>query len=101
MFASHDLSGWFLSLGILGIMLCVLGLMLWLSPIVVAVVRGHPNTASICVVTILLGWSLIGLAVALAWAFTAFEPKPRAQVRRQRSYESSGGNDGGDFNFGD
>lgn len=49
-------------------------------PIIVAFMRGHPNTAAIAVLTVFLGWSLIGWAVALAWAFTAIE-RPRYRNR--------------------
>ena len=44
-------------------------------PIIVAWMRGHPNTAAIAILTVFLGWSLIGWAVALAWAFTAIEER--------------------------
>lgn len=53
-------------------------------PTVVAVARQHPNTAPIVVVNVLLGWTLVGYAVALAWAFLAID-RDRYPVRRRRS----------------
>lgn len=37
-------------------------------PVLLARSRQHPKTGMICVVTVLLGWTLIGWAVALLWA---------------------------------
>lgn len=45
-----------------------LGLAAYLVPTIVALVRKAPNTASVVAVNVLLGWSLIGWAVALAMA---------------------------------
>jgi hypothetical protein len=41
----------------------------------VAVVRGHPNTVPIAIINLLLSWTLIGYAIALAWSFMAIERK--------------------------
>lgn len=51
------------------------GFVVYCAPLCIALVRGHPNTASIAVVNILLGWSLVGWVVALAWAFSATEAR--------------------------
>ena len=48
-------------------------LFIYFIPSMVAVMRGHPNTAPILTVNIFLGWTLIGFVVALAWAFTAVD----------------------------
>lgn len=48
----------------------------YLLPTIIAATRGHPNTAPIAIINILLGWTLIGYAVALAWSFTAIERRP-------------------------
>lgn len=54
----------------LGILLLILvGVPVWLAPILVARARKAPNQGAIVVVTLLLGWSLVGWAVALAMAF--------------------------------
>jgi hypothetical protein len=44
---------------------------LYVAPIIIAVKRKHPNVAPIAVITVLLGWTIVGYAVALAWAFIA------------------------------
>jgi hypothetical protein len=41
---------------------------LYFWPIVVAVRTNHKNTASIAVVNVCLGWTLVGWVVAMAWA---------------------------------
>ena len=46
----------------------LLGLAFYLIPTIIALVRRAPNTASIAAINVLLGWSLIGWAVALAMA---------------------------------
>lgn len=48
----------------------VLGLGLYCLPIIIALIRGHANKSPIILVNLLLGWTLIGWAVALIWAFT-------------------------------
>ncbi len=64
--------------GFLCIGFCILaGVLLYLLPTFVAWYRGHPNTAAIAVLNILLGASVIGYIVALVWAFTEVKPKRR------------------------
>ncbi len=61
------------------LLLLVLGVCLaafvYFLPSFVAGLRGHQNAPAIFVLNLLLGWSFIGWAVALVWAFT--------EVRRQ------------------
>lgn len=65
---------------------------LYFSPALIAMKREHPQWRAISVVNLLLGWTLIGWVVALAWAYTqkaevraevtampAAEPPPEAQ----------------------
>ena len=71
-----------------GGLLCVIvsivaGLVVYFAPIIVALLRGHPNMAPIMIVNFFLGWSLIGWVVALSWAFTAQE-RHRADYGRSR-----------------
>lgn len=40
-------------------------------PSLIAFVRGHHNRYAILVLNLLLGWTLIGWAVALVWSLTA------------------------------
>lgn len=51
---------------------CLLALIagLYFLPVIVAGSRNHHNTGPIFVVTLFLGWTLIGWVVALAWSFT-------------------------------
>jgi len=48
----------------------VFGLGLYCLPTIVALIRKHANKSPIILVNLLLGWTLIGWAVALIWAFT-------------------------------
>lgn len=43
-------------------------LFVWAAPIGIAVLRGHPDGIAITVVTVFLGWTVVGWVVALAWA---------------------------------
>ena len=45
----------------------------WFLPVVVSVLRGHHNTFSIFLLTLLLGWTFVGWVVALVWSFTAVQ----------------------------
>lgn len=59
----------------------VLGLAVYFAPTIIGLLRHHPNMAPILVVNIFLGWSIIGWVVALAWAFTTQEGRPRYRRR--------------------
>lgn len=37
-------------------------------PAIIAVLRGHPQTGPIAIITIFLGWTGIGWIIALAWS---------------------------------
>ena len=53
----------------------LIGLLLYFVPTVIAFVRRVPNSISVLVVNLFLGWSLIGWVVALAMAVRT---KPRS-----------------------
>ncbi len=55
---------------ILGVgLLFVLLVLLWAVPIVAAWNHRHPHRGTILVLDLLLGWTVIGWAVLVAWAF--------------------------------
>ena len=54
---------------------CIVSLGIYFLPAIVAFQRAHKNSASILVVNIFLGWTLLGWVVALAWSFTDNIPK--------------------------
>lgn len=62
MVLAGDLAAGFLLIGLL--------LALYVLPSGLALYRGHPNTAPIVVVNLLLGWTLLGWVAALAWSLT-------------------------------
>ena len=41
---------------------------LYLIPTIVALMRDHPSKGGIIVLNVLLGWSIIGWVISLAWA---------------------------------
>lgn len=43
-------------------------IIIYFLPTIIAYERGHKNTLAIFVLNILLGWSIIGWAIALIWA---------------------------------
>ena len=51
-----------------------LGLYLYLLPTVISVRRQRPNRMAIFALDFLLGWTLVGWAVALSWALASSEP---------------------------
>lgn len=63
---------------------------LYVLPWYVAARRGHPQAQAIAVLTILLGWTLLGWVVALVWAFTAIpgeaERQAEARAARERQW---------------
>ena len=63
--ATHDLLG----LACAGI----LWLFFYLLPAFIAAVRGHQNTAAIFVLTLLLGWTILGWVIAFVWSFAPLE----------------------------
>ena len=48
-------------------------LLFYFLPFVVALSRGHQDTAAIFVLTLLLGCTFMGWVIALVWSFTAVE----------------------------
>ncbi|HAN96991.1 MAG TPA: hypothetical protein DCQ98_05955 [Planctomycetaceae bacterium] len=53
-------------LGLIGVL--VLGLLAYLAPSVTAAKRDHPRWASIVLLNLLLGWTVLGWIIAMAWA---------------------------------
>lgn len=47
----------------------LIGIFIYLFPTVTAIYLEQSNVASIAVINIFLGWTLVGWVVALAWAF--------------------------------
>ena len=70
-------------------MICIivpigLGLVVYFTPIAIALLRGHPNMPPIMIVNIFLGWTIIGWILALTWSFTAQERHRDDYGRRPR-----------------
>ena len=57
---------------LVGILVLGLGVFFYFLPTIIAGHRGHPNMSPIWVVNLLLGWTVLGWVVALAWSLTAF-----------------------------
>jgi hypothetical protein len=56
------------------------GLVVYILPTIIALVKKKQNTAAIALVNLLLGWSFIGWVVALVWAVTV-DPPTAAPVK--------------------
>jgi hypothetical protein len=56
----------------------------YFAPTIIAERRKHPNAAPIMVINILFGLTLIGWAVALVWALTAFRRSPDLETSSLR-----------------
>ena len=61
--------------GSLGVLVLPLVVALYLLPTTVAVARSHNKRRAIFLLNFLLGWSVIGWIVAMAWAVTALSDK--------------------------
>ena len=61
-------------LALLVIVAFVLGT--YLLPTIIASLRKHHQIASIAVVNLFLGWTLLGWVAALAWAVSTTRPMP-------------------------
>jgi Superinfection immunity protein len=51
------------------------GILLYLTPTILAANRHHPNTGMIAAINILTGWTFLGWVVAFIWSLAAV-PKP-------------------------
>ncbi|MFH1378596.1 MAG: superinfection immunity protein [Planctomycetota bacterium] len=76
------------------ILALILALCIYFIPSIIAVLRGHINTAPIILINIFLGWSFLGWIGSLAWALSHFEEKMGVKagsysrldfIRRRRS----------------
>jgi hypothetical protein len=56
-----------------GIIALAVILVAYLLPLIVGALRQHPQIGPIAIVNILMGWTLVGWVVALAWAVSSIE----------------------------
>jgi hypothetical protein len=64
--------------------LLLIGAGFYFLPAILAGGRHHHNTGAIFIINLLLGWTLVGWAVALAWAFTTPAPAAPATIYIQK-----------------
>jgi hypothetical protein len=64
--------------------LLLIGAGFYFLPTILAGGRHHHNTGAIFIINLLLGWTLVGWAVALAWAFTTPAPAAPATIYIQK-----------------
>ncbi len=53
------------------ILLVAAGIFIYLLPSITAAARQHRNLASLVVINLLLGWTLLGWAICMAWSVAA------------------------------
>ena len=68
MYLTSSILGVFFCLLVIIVFLCA-GLALYFLPALIAYKRGHANKGAILIVNFLLGWTFIGWAGTLVWAF--------------------------------
>ena len=51
-----------------GILILIIGMIIYFIPTIVASFRGHHNFVAILLLNIFLGWTLVGWVAALVWA---------------------------------
>jgi len=59
-----------------GLAILAVAVALYFLPAIVASRRDHPNAASIMLLNLLLGWTLLGWIGALVWSASAISPPP-------------------------
>lgn len=62
-------------LAVMALLLTAVLLLAYFSPYLVALRRGHQNTAWIFLLTLFLGWTLLGWIIALVWSFGTVRPR--------------------------
>ena len=53
---------------IIHILLSLVGLAIYMTPTVIAIVRHHKNAIGICLVNFFFGWTILGWFIALIWS---------------------------------
>lgn len=71
------------------LILCVVGLLFYLTPTIIANHRRHPQVGAIAALNILLGWSQLGWVAAFVWALTNTETYGAVRASRATSTSMS------------
>lgn len=84
----------------LGFAICfgLAGLLFYMLPTFIAMMRHHQNTAAIAALNILLGWTFLGWVIAIVWSFTEVTTRAAGRGRYRAAPQAPDGG-GGDFNF--
>ncbi len=53
------------------LVLLALGVAFYFLPLIIAASRSHHNAVAIAALNLLLGWTALGLIIALVWSLTA------------------------------
>ena len=56
---------------VVALVLLAVALAMYFLPMIIAVVRNHPNAVALTALNLLLGWTLLGWVAALVWALLA------------------------------
>lgn len=68
--------------GLAGLVVLALLVSVYFLPLIIAVLRSHPNALALAALNLLLGWTLFGWAGALVWALLA---RPSVAPRNVRA----------------
>ena len=55
-------------------MLVLIGTAVYALPLLIAIMRGHPDVLAIGVLDLVAGWTVAGWIVALVWSVKSFDP---------------------------
>jgi hypothetical protein len=68
-----------------GVLICsgLFGFLLYFLPLIVAMMRSHPDVLPIAAVNFLFGWTFVGWGIALVWALKDPAPVHRTVVNIQ------------------
>jgi hypothetical protein len=79
----------------------IIALAVYFIPVVIALMRGHPDTLAISAVCILFGWSFLGWGIALVWSLTGIrKPQPQVVIHQSGGAIAPQQNGGNPFDFG-
>lgn len=83
------LTGAALGMGVVLGTLLLFALGLYLLPTLIAISRGHHQTLAICLLNVVLGWTILGWVVAMVWVLRRDPPLPRKFVEATTNAFSS------------
>jgi hypothetical protein len=75
--------------GLVFLVMLAIGVAVYFLPLIIAVMRSHPNAGALAVLNLLLGWTLLGWVGALVWSLLS-RPQQATDAQSQAIAEKYG-----------